>query len=93
MQRSSSVTYGVLMTMPWHEIERLYSGPGVADYRAEQVSAVQDDGTQVVALCYNLPADKPRGEAKATYADELRLLAARIGLPDEYVAEIGSTPP
>jgi hypothetical protein len=64
-----------------------YAHPGVAAYRPEAVVAEAADGA-VAALCYNLPEAPAPGETDPAYAASLRELAARLGLPAEYVDRI-----
>jgi hypothetical protein len=81
--------HGVLMSLSHSELEQLYSEPSVQAYRPEPVVAVTRDGAAVAALCYNLPEPPAATEGNAEYAAKLRALAARIGLPSEYIASIG----
>lgn len=81
--------HGVLMELSHDEIERLYSEPGVREYRAEPVIAELEDGAQVPALCFNLPVPPRPDELNEAYARKLRDLAHRVGLPASYVKRIG----
>jgi hypothetical protein len=58
-------------------------------YRPEAVIAELADGVQVPALCFNLEGTPQPGESSDTYAEKLRSLARRLGLPAEYVDRIG----
>ena len=80
--------YGVLMDLPRHEIDGLYSGPGLEGYREEPVVVEEPDGAKVSATCFNLVTPPSPGEANREYAEKLRELARRLGLPLEYVALI-----
>ena len=88
VQEPGSSAYGVLMDLPRSEIDALYSGPGLEAYRAEPVLAEGHDGAKTPALCFNLVTPPSPGEANREYADRLRELAHRLGLPPEYVARI-----
>ncbi len=81
--------YGVLMELSHDEIERLYAEPSVREYRPEAVIAELDDATQVPALCFNLPVLPRLDEVNKGYAQKLRDLALRVGLPASYVKNIG----
>ncbi len=81
--------YGVLMELSHEEIERLYAEPSVREYRPEAVIAELDDATQVPALCFNLPVPPRLDEMNEGYAQRLRDLALRVGLPASYVKLIG----
>ena len=75
------------MTVRASDVKDLYSDESVADYVAESVSVVLPDGSVESAVCYNLPAHKLEG-ANPEYARTLLLLAARLGLPDDYLRQI-----
>jgi len=79
--------YGVLMTLRAAELKALYSDESVADYVTESVSVVLPDGRVESAVCYNLPERKLAG-ANPEYAKSLLMLAARLGLPDDYLQQI-----
>jgi len=79
--------YGVLMSLRAADVRALYADKSVADYVSEPVSVVLPDGTLESAVCYNLPGRKLEG-ANPEYANALLALAARLGLPDEYLQRI-----
>jgi hypothetical protein len=80
--------HGLLMKLTHADVEKLYAEPSVRVYRPETVLVVLEDGPTVAALCYNLPEPPSHDERNAEYAAKLRALAARVGLPAEYVASI-----
>jgi hypothetical protein len=80
--------YGVLMDLPRHEIDALYSAPGLEAYRPEPVVAEGPDGAKTSALCFNLVTPPSPDEANREYAEQLRELARRLGLPLDYVERI-----
>jgi len=80
--------YGVLMDLPRHEIDALYSGPGLEAYRPEPVVAEGPNGERTSALCFNLVTPPSPEETNREYADKLRELAHRLCLPRDYVARI-----
>ena len=80
--------YGVLMELSHDEIEHLYAEPSVNMYRPEAVVAELADGVQVPALCFNLQTVPRPGESNDAYAQKLRDLARRLGLPPDYVDRI-----
>jgi hypothetical protein len=88
VREAGSSAYGVLMDLPRNEIDALYSGQGLEGYRADPVVAEGPDGAKTSALCFNLVTPPSPGEANREYADKLRELARRLGLPPEYVARI-----
>jgi gamma-glutamyl AIG2-like cyclotransferase len=77
-------TYGFVMGLTHDEVERLYAEPTVAVYRPEAVIAQLANGTSIAALCYNLPEPPASDERNAEYAETLRTLAVRLGLPPGY---------
>jgi hypothetical protein len=81
--------HGILMELTHDDIERLYSDPSVAVYRPEAITAVLADGSTVAALCYNLPAAPQPDERNPEYAEKLRTLAGRLGLPADYLRSLG----
>ena len=80
--------HGVLFSLTRGEVDALYSEESVSAYRPEAVCAQLPDGTAVPALCFNLPAPPADGERDHLYASQLRELAARLGLPADYVSSI-----
>jgi hypothetical protein len=81
-------TYGFLMELTHAEIERLYSDPAVAMYRPEAVLVEPAGGSRIPALCYNLPVIPSSEEHNPEYAAKLRTLAARLGLPGDYIESL-----
>ena len=89
--------YGVLFSLIHGEVDALYSEASVSAYRPEAVSAKLADGSVIPALCFNLPLPTSppspastfsMGERNPEYVSKLRELAARIGLPEDYIASI-----
>ncbi len=87
--RAGGEVYGVLFSLTPAEVDALYSEESVSAYRPEAVCAQLADGSAVPALCFNLPAPPAPGERNPLYASKLRRLAARLGLPADYVSSIG----
>ena len=81
--------YGVVVRVNADAIEALYQEPSVADYVAEEVSIVLEDGVEVNAVCYNLQVNKLKG-TNPDYAKALYQLAKDIGLPYDYLEIIKS---
>ena len=79
--------YGVLMRIDSEDAAALYSEQSVADYVAEPVLVNLPGGTQVSAICYNLPAAKLTGK-NPEYAAALLALATELKLPDSYLGHI-----
>ncbi len=80
--------FGVLASMTHKDIDALYSDPSLDSYRPEAVMAITCDGTAVPALCFNLRIAPSPEERNPDYANRLRQLAERLGLPSSYVSTI-----
>ena len=80
--------YGVVFALRHDELARLYSAPGLEEYRAEAVVARLLDGGEVPALCYNLLEAPAPGATNEEYATRLRETLRRLGFPPDYVASI-----
>jgi hypothetical protein len=80
--------HGMLIDLERTELEELYAEPTVAAYRPEAVLAMVADGSWLPALCYVLPESDEPPTPNPAYAEELRRVASRLGLPPDYVAGI-----
>jgi Gamma-glutamyl cyclotransferase, AIG2-like len=80
--------HGVVMSLTLDELQRLYSDPGVHSYRPQAVLIHPQSGGTVAALCYNLPDPPAPGSRNPDYAEKLRAVGRKVGLPREYVASI-----
>lgn len=80
--------YGFIIGLSHAEIEMLYSDASVRAYRPEAILAESADGQKCPALCFNLEMPPAPGEANAEYAEKLRALGRRLGLPASYIESI-----
>jgi hypothetical protein len=80
-------TYGTVIQLGEEELGILYGDKSVADYRPEEVTVTDINGTRLAAVSYILPFEKLTGQNRG-YAKSLAVIAGKIGLPAEYVAEI-----
>jgi hypothetical protein len=80
--------HGFVFGLTHDEIDRLYAEPSVAAYRPEAVIARLADQSCIPALCFNLPPSDEAVQHNPEYAEKLRALASRLGLPADYVARI-----
>ena len=80
--------HGFVFGLTHDEIDRLYAEPSVAAYRPEAVIVRLADQSCVPALCFNLPPSDEAVQDNPEYAEKLRALASRLGLPADYVAGI-----
>ena len=80
--------YGMVFALSHDELERLYSAPGLEEYRPEAVLARGLEGGAWPALCYNLRQSPGPGEASGEYAARLRVVLRRLEFPPEYVESV-----
>ena len=80
--------FGMLVALTHRELGRLYSGPGLEQYRPEAVLARTLAGELAAALCYNLPAAALPEERNPDYAVRLQAVLRKLNFPPEYVASI-----
>jgi hypothetical protein len=87
--RPAARAYGMVYSLTQPELERLYSAPGLEEYRPEAVLVKLFEGEALPALCYNLQEEPQPEEGNAEYAARLRAVLTRLGFPPEYVASVG----
>jgi hypothetical protein len=85
---SNGIVHGFVMALSHAELEKLYAEPSVASYRPEAVIARLASGNDIAALCYNLPTTPDAHQHNPVYAEKLRELGNRLGLPTSYLASI-----
>jgi Gamma-glutamyl cyclotransferase, AIG2-like len=85
---SAGRVHGFVMGLSHHGVDRLYAEPSVAAYRPEAVMAELADQSRIAALCFNLPPSDEPVQANPEYAEKLRVVAGRLGLPTDYVTAI-----
>jgi len=78
--------YGMLIALTHRELERLYTAPGLEQYRPEAVLAQTLGGTLVPALCYNLR--EAAHERNPDYATRLQGVLSKLNFPPEYIAAV-----
>lgn len=88
LRNPNGIAHGILMELTHAEVDQLYSEPSVRAYRPEAVLCELKNGSRIPALCFNLLELPGPEEANAEYPAKLRALAARLGLPADYVASI-----
>lgn len=81
--------YGMVFALTHRELERLYSAPGLEQYRPEAILVRLLEGGELPALCYNLGEPPQPGEANPEYAARLRAALSKLGFPSQYVASVG----
>lgn len=80
--------YGMVLALTHHELNMLYTAPGLEEYRPEAVLAHSLDGKPIPALCYNLRQAPAADEANPEYAARLRAVLSKLNFPPEYIASI-----
>ncbi len=80
--------YGMVFALTHDELERLYTAPGLEQYRPEAVLAQLLEGETLPALCYNLREIPGPEESNADYAARLRGALSRLDFPPDYVASV-----
>lgn len=79
--------WGVIFDLPRDQVEQLYSGPGVQDYKPVSVQVHSQDGDVLEAQCYNLPdGEAPREDD--VYLDKLIAVCRRLELPEGYLVRL-----
>lgn len=80
--------YGMIYALTHAELERLYTAPGLEQYRPEAVLAQPLEGVPAPVLCYNLREAPQPHERNPEYAARLQRALSRLGFPQDYVASI-----
>ena len=86
---SGARAYGMVFGLTHDELEKLYTAPGLEQYRPEAVVAHLLERESLPALCYNLREAPGPGETNRNYAERLRATLSGLDFPAEYVATIG----
>jgi hypothetical protein len=82
--------YGMLFALRHSELDRLYTAPGLEQYRPEAILAQPLAGMPTPALCYNLREAPRPDERNPEYAARLQRVLAMLDFPAEYVASVGA---
>ncbi|MGW8369549.1 MAG: hypothetical protein ACWGPN_12840 [Gammaproteobacteria bacterium] len=88
IRRIGARSYGMIFALTQAEIDRMYAGPGLAQYRPETVTAQPFHGEAVPALCYNLIEAPTSDESNAEYAAHLREVLDKLGFPQSYIRSV-----
>ena len=80
--------YGMVFALTHDELNVLYGGPGLENYRPEAVQVSVISGGTMPALCFNLLDEPDAHESNAAYAEKLRDALGRLGFPDDYIATV-----
>jgi hypothetical protein len=82
--------YGMVISLTHAELERLYTAPGLEQYRPEAVIAHLMTGGEVPALCYNLVVQPTVDERNPDYALRLQEVLRSLNFPSAYVESVTS---
>lgn len=82
-----SRVYGAMTDITPSDATKLYAEESLSDYLPEPVIVKLMDGTQLEAICYNLPGDEVTG-ANKEYAKSLLDIATKLDFPDSYLDQI-----
>jgi hypothetical protein len=80
--------YGMVFALTHDELEKLYTAPGLEQYRPEAILAHSIEGETLPALCYNLREAPGPDEANPEYAARLREVLGKLEFPPGYIASI-----
>lgn len=84
----ASCVHGFVIGLSHEEVDKLYAEPSVAAYRPEAVMAQLKDQSCIPALCFNLPPSDEPVVPNPEYAEKLRAVVNRLGLPADYATSI-----
>lgn len=80
--------YGMVFALTHEELHRLYSPPGLQEYRPEALLVTTLEDETLPALCYNLAPETTPQAPNPEYAAKLRQALTRLDFPAEYVDSI-----
>jgi hypothetical protein len=78
----------MVMAMTHADVDRLYTAPGLEEYRPEAMLVRPLEGVPLAALCYNMPHAPRPDERNPDYAARLQRTLRALDFPPEYVASI-----
>jgi hypothetical protein len=78
----------MVFALTHEELEKLYTGPGLEQYRPEAVLAHSMEGKVLPALCYKLCEKPGADEANPDYAARLREVLGKLEFPPEYIGTL-----
>jgi len=81
VRQPSSQAYGMVYALTDHEIDSLYSEPGLEMYHPEVVVADFEDGSSSEVITFNLPGGADTSEPNLEYVAKLRLVLEHLAFP------------
>ena len=82
------IAWGMVYALAPDDLAKLYAGPGLDNYRSEEIEVVLENRAIIPARVYNLPLPPPAEERNPDYADKLKAAMTRLGFPADQVARI-----
>lgn len=95
--------YGMVYTMAHSDLDKLYGGDGLTDYKPEGILTVAfessggkeqrhaaEQGQGTACLCYNLIEKPSESERNKDYAAELAQALDRLAFPQQYVKSVAN---
>jgi hypothetical protein len=80
--------WGMVYALTPDELEKLYGAPGLEAYRPEEIEVALENRAIIPARVYNLPHPPPPDERSPDYAEKLKAVLTRLGMPADYIAGI-----
>lgn len=79
-------TYGMIYSLSHVELDNLYGGAGLEDYKPEALLAnLADDSVSIACICFNLPKLPNADEMNKDYTLKLQSALSKLGFPKPYV--------
>ncbi|WP_444995460.1 gamma-glutamylcyclotransferase family protein [Aliikangiella sp. IMCC44359] len=73
--------FGIVYSLTYDEIDKLYTQPGLACYRPEALIVVLENGAKIPALTYNLFEVADNEPFNQDYANQLKVLFKSLNFP------------
>lgn len=83
----SARAWGIVCLLTHAEIECLYAGVELRDYRPESLIVQLQDGRRIPALCYVTVTPPADSESNPDYAQKLARVMRAWGLPTDHLEE------
>ena len=83
-----SIAWGMVYALAPDDLARLYGGPGLEVYRAEEIEITLENRAIIPVRVYNLPHAPAPDERNPEYAEKLKAAMMRLGFAAAYIASI-----
>ena len=80
--------WGMVYALTPEELARLYGASGLEAYRPEDIEVTLENRAIIPARVYNLAEAPAAAERNPDYAEKLKTVLTRLGMPAEYIASI-----